>query len=177
MGLLDIVGGMLGGQQGQQGQSGGQDGSAALIAAVIGMLASGAARGGSMSSGMSGGMSGGLGDALGSALGGGGAQGGAQGGGLGALLERFQAAGMGDIANSWVSSGQNMPLSSDQFSQVLGQQQVSDLASRFGLSTGDLSAQMSQALPQVVDRLTPDGRLPEGDFGGLGDLLGMLTRR
>ncbi len=172
MDLLDIVGGMLGGQQGQQGQSGGQDGSAALIAAVIGMLASGAARGG----GMSGGLGGGLGGALGSALGGGAAQGGAQGGGLGALLERFQAAGMGDIANSWVSSGQNMPLSSDQFSQVLGQQQVSDLASKFGLSTGDLSAQMSQALPQVVDRLTPDGRLPEGDFG-LGDLLGMLTRR
>ena len=164
MGLLDIVGGMLGGQQGQQGQPGGQDGSAALIAAVIGMLASSGAQGG------------GLGGALGSALGGG-AQGGAQGGGLGALLEKFQANGMGDIANSWVSSGPNMPMSSDQFSQVLGQQQVSDLASRFGLSTGDLSAQMSQALPQVVDQLTPDGRLPEGDFGGIGDLLSMLTRR
>jgi uncharacterized protein YidB (DUF937 family) len=160
MGLLDIVGGMLGGQQGQQGQPGGQDGSAALIAAVIGMLASSGAQGG------------GLGGALGSALGG--SQGGAQGGGLGALLERFQANGMGDIANSWVSSGQNMPLSSDQFSQVLGPQQMSDLASRFGLSTGDLSAQMSQALPQAVDQLTPGGRLPEG---GLGDLLSMLTGR
>lgn len=170
MGLLDIVGGMLGGQQGQQAPQGlgGQGGSAALIAAVIGMLASSGAQGGGTGSG--------LGGVLGSALGGG-AQGGAQGGGLGALLERFQANGMGDIANSWVSSGQNMPLSSDQFSQVLGQQQVSDLASKFGLSTGDLSAQMSQALPQVVDQLTPDGRLPEGDFGGLGDLLSMLTKR
>jgi len=170
MGLLDIVGGVLGGQPGQQGQQGfgGQDSSAALIAAVIGMLASG-----------SGGQGGGLGGALGSALGGG-AQGGAQGGGLGglgALLERFQANGMGDIANSWVSSGPNMPMSGEQFSQVLGHQQVSDLASKFGLSTGDLSAQMSQALPQAVDRLTPDGRVPEGDFGSLGDLLGMLTRR
>jgi uncharacterized protein YidB (DUF937 family) len=168
MGLLDIVGEMLGGQQGQQGPSGGQGGSAALIAAVIGMLASSGAQGGGMGSG--------LGGALGSALGGG-AQGGAQGGGLGALLEKFQANGMGDIANSWVSSGPNMPMSSDQFSQVLGHQQVSDLASKFGLSTGDLSAQMSQALPQVVDHLTPEGRLPEGDFGGLGDLLSMLTKR
>ena len=171
MGLLDIVGGMLGGQQGQQGQPGlgGQDGSAALIAAVIGMLASGG-----------GGQGSGLGGALGSALGGGaqgGALGGAQGGGLGALLERFQANGMGDIADSWVSNGQNQPLSADQFSQVLGPQQMSDLASKFGLSTGDLSAQMSQALPQAVDQLTPGGRLPEGDFGGLGDLLSMLTKR
>lgn len=168
MGLLDIVGGMLGGQQGQQGQPGGQDSSAALIAAVIGMLASSGAQGG------------GLGGALGSALGGGGqggAQGGGLGGGLGAMLEKFQANGMGDIANSWVSNGENLPVSGDQLSQVLGQDQMSDLASRFGLSTGDLGAQLSQSLPQAVDRLTPGGRLPEGDFGGLGDLLGMLTKR
>jgi uncharacterized protein YidB (DUF937 family) len=147
MGLLDIVGGMLGGQQAQQGQVGGQGGSAELIAAVIGMLAGGAQ---------------------------GGMQRGGAGGGLAGLIERFQANGMGDIANSWVSSGQNLPVSSDQLSQVLGAQQMSDLASRFGLSTGDLGAQMSQALPQAVDQLTPGGQLPEG---GLGDLLSMLTRR
>jgi len=149
MSLLDIVGGMLGGQQGSQGP-GGQGGSAELIAAVIGMLASGAQ---------------------------GGATGGAQGGGLAGLIEKFQANGMGDIANSWVSSGQNLPVSSDQLSQVLGPQQMSDLASKFGLSTGDLGAQLSQGLPQAVDRLTPDGRLPEGGLGGLGDLLSMLTKR
>ena len=107
----------------------------------------------------------------------GGAPGGAQGGGLAGLIEKFQANGMGDIANSWVSSGQNLPVSSDQLSQVLGPQQMSDLASKFGLSTGDLGAQLSQGLPQAVDRLTPDGCLPEGGLGGLGDLLSMLTKR
>jgi uncharacterized protein YidB (DUF937 family) len=51
------------------------------------------------------------------------------------------------------------------------------MAERMGLSTGDLSAQMSQMLPQVVDHFTPAGRIPEGGLGNLGDLLGSLLRR
>jgi uncharacterized protein YidB (DUF937 family) len=51
------------------------------------------------------------------------------------------------------------------------------MAERMGLSTGDLGAQLSQMLPQVVDQLTPDGQVPEGGLGNLGDLLGSLMRR
>ena len=150
MGLLDNLGGMLGGGQGP----GGQGGSAELIAAVIAMLANanaGAGPGGASASGI--------------------------GGGLAGLIAAFQANGLGEVADSWVGTGQNLPVSGGQLGQVLGQQQMSDLASRFGLSTGDLGAQLSQSLPQAVDRLTPNGQLPQADLGGLGDLLGMLTRR
>ncbi len=156
MGLLDSLGDALGGAQQQPGQPG-RGGSAELIAAVIGMLASASASAGAGNPGATRG-----------------------GGGLAGLIEAFQAHGLGEVANSWVGSGQNLPVSGQQLGQVLGQQQMSDLASRFGLSTGDLGAQLSQSLPQAVDRLTPDGQLPTGDLGGLGglgDLLGMLNRR
>jgi uncharacterized protein YidB (DUF937 family) len=53
---------------------------------------------------------------------------------------------------------------------------MSQMAERMGLSTGDLGAQLSQLLPQAVDRLTPGGQMPEGGLGGLGELLGRLTR-
>jgi uncharacterized protein YidB (DUF937 family) len=106
-----------------------------------------------------------------------GGQGGGQGGGLAALVEQFQAAGLGEQVNSWISSGQNLPVSPEQLQGALGSDQMSQMAERMGLSTGDLSAQMSQMLPQVVDQLTPGGQMPEDGLGNLGDLLGSLMRR
>jgi uncharacterized protein YidB (DUF937 family) len=106
-----------------------------------------------------------------------GGQGGVQGGGLAALVEQFQAAGLGEQVNSWISSGQNLPVSPEQLQGALGSDQMSQMAERMGLSTGDLGAQMSQMLPQVVDQLTPGGQMPEGGLGNLGDLLGSLVRR
>jgi uncharacterized protein YidB (DUF937 family) len=106
-----------------------------------------------------------------------GGQGGGQGGGLAALVEQFQAAGLGEQVNSWISSGQNLPVSPEQLQGALGSDQMSQMAERMGLSTGDLSAQMSQMLPQVVDHFTPAGQMPEGGLGNLGDLLGSLMRR
>ncbi len=100
-----------------------------------------------------------------------------QGGGLAALLQKFQAAGMGDQINSWVGSGQNLPVSPEQVGGVFGQDQMSQMAERMGLSTGDLSAQMAQVLPQAVDHFTPGGQVPDGGLGNLGDLLGQLMRR
>jgi len=160
MGLLDIVGGMLGGQQGQgqggggladlasmlgQGGGGQGGGQAALLQMVLGMLANNGQGGG---------------------------QGGA--GGLGALLQQFQAAGLGEQVNSWVGTGQNLPVSAEQLQGAFGADQMSQMAEKMGLSTGDLGAQLSQVLPQVVDQLTPNGQMPSGD---LGDLLGGLLRR
>jgi uncharacterized protein YidB (DUF937 family) len=148
MGLLDIVGGMLGGQGGQGGAGAG-GGQAELLNMVIGMLA-GAGQGG---------------------------QGGGAAGGLGALLQQFQAAGLGEQVNSWVGTGQNLPVSSAQLQSAFGGEQMSQMAEKMGLSTGDLGAQLSQMLPQVVDQLTPNGQMPSGDLGNLGDLLGGLLRR
>jgi uncharacterized protein YidB (DUF937 family) len=162
MGLLDsVLGAALG-----QGGGGASNPQAALISAIVGMLAKG------------GGGGGGLGDVLGSALGGGGGAGaggaGAGFGGLAGLVEQFSRAGMGDIAKSWVGTGQNLPISPDQLGQVFGRDTLSQMSNQLGMSHGDLLGQLSQMLPQVVDRLTPQGQIPQGDIHGMGDQLGGL---
>ena len=80
--------------------------------------------------------------------------------GLGGLLNRFQQNGQGDVVNSWVSSGQNQPISPSQLGSALGPDIVGALAERTGLSQEQITAQLSQILPGVVDKLTPNGRLP-----------------
>ncbi len=99
------------------------------------------------------------------------------GGGLAGLMEKFQSAGLAEQMNSWVGTGQNLPVSPDQLQGVFGNDQMSQMAERMGLSTGDLGTQLSQMLPQAVDQLTPGGRMPEGGLGDLGQLLESLMRR
>jgi uncharacterized protein YidB (DUF937 family) len=81
-------------------------------------------------------------------------------GGLGGLLDKLQKGGLGDVANSWVGSGQNQPVSPKQLSPTLGSDIIKALAQRSGLSEEELTKQLSQILPGVVDKLTPAGRLP-----------------
>lgn len=99
-----------------------------------------------------------------------------QGGGLAGLVRNFQQAGLGEQVNSWIGSGQNLPVSGEQLGKVFGSEQMSQMAERMGLSTGDLGAQLSQLLPQAVDHLTPDGQMPDGGLGSLGELLSRLAR-
>ena len=101
---------------------------------------------------------------LGSLLGGGGQQGGQQGGqsGLGGLLSRFQQAGMGGVADSWVRNGPNQPVSPQQLQNVFGQEQVNQWSQQSGMQPHDLLSQLSQFLPHAVDRMTPGGQLPPG---------------
>ena len=96
-------------------------------------------------------------------------------GGLEGLVRSFQERGLGGIVDSWVSTGRNLPISADQIAQGLGPDQLSALASKLGMSQGDVSSQLAQLLPDVVDKLTPGGQLP--DAGSLGDLLGSLAKR
>jgi len=98
-----------------------------------------------------------------------------QTGGLEGLLAKFQQSGMGNLADSWVSTGKNLPISADQITQALGSDQLGSLAKGLGLSQGDVSSQLAQLLPDVVDKLTPNGQVP--DSGSLVDLLGSLTKR
>jgi uncharacterized protein YidB (DUF937 family) len=81
-------------------------------------------------------------------------------GGLGNLVQKFQAAGHGDVVNSWVGSGANLPVQPSQVGSALGQQTISDLARQAGVSEQVLLAQLAQALPGLVDKLSPNGRLP-----------------
>ena len=97
-----------------------------------------------------------------------------QHGGLGGLLEKFNQAGMGDAAKSWVGAGQNAPISGDQLGQVLGGDMMGDIAAKLGLSHGDAAGQLANVLPGLIDKLTPHGQVPAGGLGNSGDLMGML---
>lgn len=100
----------------------------------------------------------------------------APGGGLGALVSRFQQGGLGDVVASWIGTGQNLPISPDQLHQALGSDTIAGIAQQLGLSHGDAAGQLAQMLPQVIDRLTPQGQLPAGGLGDVGSLLGSLLR-
>jgi uncharacterized protein YidB (DUF937 family) len=84
-----------------------------------------------------------------------------QNGGLEGLLGKFQQAGYADQAQSWVSTGENRPISGDALEQVLGQGQLAQIAQQLGLSRGETAGGLASILPQVVDRMTPQGQVPE----------------
>ncbi len=99
-----------------------------------------------------------------------------EGGGLGGLVQSFKDKGLGDIVSSWVGTGENLPINADQIKEVLGNETIANLAAKFGLSPDDLSAKISEFLPGVIDKLTPDGSIPEGGLleKGLDFLKGKL---
>jgi len=97
----------------------------------------------------------------------GGAAGSVISGGLGDLLKQLQQNGQGETANSWVSPGPNKPISPNDLAQALGIDQINSLTSQTGLSRDQLLSGLSQHLPDVINHLTPDGRLPtESEVSG-----------
>jgi len=183
MGLLDVLNGMQSGPRGPSGpsaQSGG--GMSPMTMAILALLAykavkhmggsqSGATPAPSPGGGTAGGLGGGsLSDVLKGGLGGllaGGAAGSVISGGLGDLLKQFQQSGHGETANSWVSQDPNKPISPGDLASALGADKINDLMSQSGLSRQELLNGLSQQLPEVVNHLTPDGRLPsESELAG-----------
>ena len=192
MGLLDILNGMQHGPRGPSAPSdpNAKSGMSPMTMAILALLAYKAVKhlGGSQSgsspaapapapspntvnAGLPGGLGGalsggGLGDLLKGGLGGllaGGAAGSVISGGLGDLLKQFQDSGHGDAANSWVSPGPNKQISPNDLGRALGADQINTLASQTGLSRDELLAGLSQHLPDVINQLTPHGRLPKAE--------------
>ena len=97
-------------------------------------------------------------------------------GGLAGLAEQFQRGGLGEVMNSWIGTGQNLPVSPDQLGEVLGGDLLGQLTQQTGLNPADLLGQLSQVLPQMVDQATPEGRVPEGGLGDIGAILGRFTQ-
>jgi uncharacterized protein YidB (DUF937 family) len=95
-------------------------------------------------------------------------------GGLAGLVERFQQAGLGNVLQSWIGTGANLPISGEQLASVLGQGTLSQLGSQVGAAPADVAQQLSQLLPGLVDQLTPQGQLPPGGLGHSSDLMGAL---
>jgi uncharacterized protein YidB (DUF937 family) len=86
-----------------------------------------------------------------------------QTGGLEGLVEAFKSKGLNDIMSSWVSTGQNLPISGNQIQDVLGSDLIQQFAKKVGASNQDVSGGLANLLPGLIDKLTPSGRLPEKD--------------
>ena len=104
---------------------------------------------------------------------------GGQGGGLNGLIDQFKSKGLGDIVSSWVGTGTNLPVSPDQVQSVLGSDKINDISSKLGMDPSTVTSHLSTLLPQVVDKLTPDGKVPEGDIlsKGMGLLGGLFGQK
>ena len=101
-----------------------------------------------------------------------------QPGGLAGLLQKFHHGGLGDLASSWVGTGQNLPISPDQLQGVLGGDMLGQLAGKLGIAPEAASSQLAEILPGLVDKLTPNGELPQGDLmsQGMNLLQGFMNR-
>jgi uncharacterized protein YidB (DUF937 family) len=95
-------------------------------------------------------------------------------GGLGGLLQQLQTGGLGQQVDSWVGTGANMPVSSEQIVDVLGHGRVSEIAARAGVSEEQASDGLAALLPELVNQLTPAGQVPAGNE--VDDALGDLQR-
>jgi len=177
MGLLDVLNGMQQGQPGSSTPTQQQGAMSPMTLAILGLLAWKAIRhfagSGTASQGagptpqpIPGGAGLNPGDILKNGLGGllaGGTAGTVLSGGLSDLVKQLQNGGQGEAANSWVSGGPNKSISPSDLSSALGADQIDQLSQQSGLSRDNLLNTLSQYLPQVVDHLTPDGRLPTDD--------------
>ena len=95
-------------------------------------------------------------------------------GGLGGILGKLKEGGLGDQADSWVSTGANKPVSSDQLRSALGDDNVDAVAREAGVSKEDALRGLAKHLPDLIDKLTPDGSVPGG--ADLEDRLGSLLK-
>jgi uncharacterized protein YidB (DUF937 family) len=96
-------------------------------------------------------------------------------GGLGGLMQAFNQQGLGDIISSWVGKGNNLPINPEQVQEVLGSDVIQQLAEKSGVSVDAAKAQLSELLPSLIDKVTPEGKIPEGGLLDKGiELLGSL---
>lgn len=98
-------------------------------------------------------------------------------GGLGGLISAFKGKGLGDMVNSWISTGPNPPVSGSQVTDVLGGETMGQFARKAGISLSDAGPLLAGLLPTVVDKLTPDGNMPDTDSleNTLSSFLGKLA--
>ena len=98
-------------------------------------------------------------------------------GGLEGLLQQFQQAGLGQQMGSWISTDQNMPISPEQLEQVFGRGRLQDMANQAGMDEGAFGGALADALPQMIDRATPDGQMSQDGLDGILSSLSDLMPR
>ena len=87
-----------------------------------------------------------------------------QAGGLNGLVQQFASKGLGDIVNSWVGTGPNKAITPEQIQHGLGTETVNQIASKTGVPADQVSTHLADLLPNVIDKLTPNGQIPQGDI-------------
>lgn len=86
-----------------------------------------------------------------------------QNGGMAGLVQAFQNKGLGEQMASWISTGQNLPISPEQIKSVLGDGQLGQIARQLGMNEQQAAGGLAGLLPQVIDKVTPNGQMPQGD--------------
>ena len=97
-----------------------------------------------------------------------------QNGGLAGVLEKLNAGGLAEQARSWVGTGENLSISAEQISNVLGDGAIAEMAAKFGFTPEVISSQIAENLPNLIDKLTPDGEVPADSGNLLGTVLAMF---
>lgn len=95
-------------------------------------------------------------------------------GGIEGVLAKLKEGGLADIAATWVGNGKNAPVSSSQITDALGADTIAEIAGKFGISPNILSGQLAEHLPNVIDKMTPNGKVSGNSNDLLGTVLGML---
>ena len=97
-----------------------------------------------------------------------------QNGGLEGVVEKFKAGGFAAEAASWIGKGENLSISAEQITQVLGNDTVTHIADKLGMDSDEVSTKIAEYLPQVIDKMTPDGEINASSDNLLTAVLGML---
>ena len=96
-------------------------------------------------------------------------------GGITGLIDKLRNAGLGQHADSWVGTGRNLPVSSDQIRDAVGPDVIGPLAQHFGLSEEQASGSLAQVLPELVNQMTPQGQVPPEHHDLISDALAQLA--
>jgi uncharacterized protein YidB (DUF937 family) len=99
-----------------------------------------------------------------------------QNGGIGGVLDKFRQGGYADQANSWQGTGENLPISAGALQEVLGSGSIGQIAQQLGLSHGEAAGGLAQVLPQIIDKLTPGGEIPDNHDDLVSQALALLTK-
>ncbi len=83
-------------------------------------------------------------------------------GGLQGLVQSFKDKGLEGVVSSWVGKGENLPVSGEQIGQVISSEKIQQIAGKLGISGAEVTTMLAGLLPKVIDKLTPDGAVPEG---------------
>ena len=100
-----------------------------------------------------------------------------QNGGVEGILDKFRQGGYADQAASWQSTGQNIPLPGSALQEVLGTGAIGQIAQQLGMSHGDAAGGLAQVLPQLIDRFTPNGNVPDNHNDMVEQALALLTQK